>query len=670
MELRQNPIIKTPVANNVAGVARSPRWWMVVAALAAGCVILGLIMMSWQEGVDTARAEREHVEKLIAQGRGEEALIFIQVRNRTVKKQSERLRRVWLALEAAALAQTGDGPRLLTIYHRVPAAIENQEPASLQVCRALLRVGDFERFDKLREAWRKRETSPAPWFEVDVDALLLRGKRNEAIQQLQSRSFPGAADSGRLMRLAMVRLSEDPGTAAKYLEQAVSLDPRNPEVRLQRGRMFERAGSLSAANAEYNAAFGANTNNAYFRDQLAEFLRRTGNYDLAAYVWAGGLVHITATDSMWVRALFWTRVARTIQFDWTAVEPPPGLFEPFVRYLKLLPPGTFWEEAAFNRLPPRRYEEVFQETFWLRLLATLQAGREEDALKLLVSNRFRPSSYNLELESALLRVLNFRKSGEVKFPPDVNLPLSKSPPRTRHQLFELLDALTKEPGQPMPENTALLLRSPDAFAAVFLAAGWAEAALQLARQEVIPDGFPTWVAFGLTQARRFNRGNANALEFAARQAPTPMLDLFTADMLIADGRIAEAMNKLTPLAAKDSEEGMYAARAIAETQLRLKHPDEARAAVTAQPRLEHSTAGQELLARIALQQGDAAAADKLYAGIETTSDEAREYLARKAIADQDWPRARRLTEELLKKYPDQTGLRASLEEIKRAEAAK
>jgi hypothetical protein len=580
--------------------AKKSLWIIVVAALAVVCVVSGLALMSWQEGVTKAREQREKVEQLIAEGRGTEALAFIHQRNRAVKKQSEKLRQQWLALEVAALAQTADGPRLLAIYDHAPKVFENQEAAVLQLCRALLRVTDFDRFDKLCAEWRGRQSSPAPWFELEVDALLMRGKRDEAIKQLNARSFTGAADCGRLARLALVNVQSDPKAASHYLDLAVSADPRNPEVHLYRARMFEGARQWANARMEYQAAFLSNTNNPSFRDELADFHRRTGSYDLAVLTWANGLGQANATDSMWLRTLFWTKVARTIRFDWKTVEPPPGTLMPFVRYLLQLPPGTFWGEPAFAKLPARQfYEEQLQETFWLRLLAALKAGREDEALKLIESNRFRPRSWHLDLESALLRALNYRKTGEMKFTAGVSIALNEAPPKTRHQLLEQIDFLTKNPAQKVPADTDRLLRSEAAFAAIFLAAGWPEAALQLPHDEVIPDGFPEWMAFGFTQAHRVNRGNADALEFAAKQKPSPTLELLAAEILIADQRIGDAIIKLTPLAATDSEAGQQAGRVIAETYLRLKQYDQARKAIEAQPRLRQSTGGRELLARIA-----------------------------------------------------------------------
>src|SRR5205823_182442 len=111
-------------------------------------------------------------------------------------------------------------------------------------------------------------------------------------------------------------------------------------------------------------------------------------------------------------------------------------------------------------------------------------------------NRFRQKSWLLDLESALLRVLVYRKSGDMKFPEGASLSLNEAPPKSRHQLLEQLDALTKNPGQKPTADLDRLLHGSNAFAAVCLAAGWAEAALALPHDDVIPEGLPDWVVFG------------------------------------------------------------------------------------------------------------------------------------------------------------------------------
>ena len=185
----------------------------------------------------------------------------------------------------------------------------------------------------------------------------------------------------------------------------------------------------------------------------------------------------------------------------------------------------------------------------------LKAGQEDEAMKLIELNRFRPASWHPELESALLRVLIWRKTGEMKFPASVNFPASATPPKPHPPLFDQIDLCARNPKDPMPDDLNRLLRSPNVCAAVFLAGGWTEAALRLPHNKVIPDGFPEWVAVEFTQAYRLNRGNRPALIFAFRQKkPSPALNLLVGEILLADGQFNEGLKKLGALAATDSRD--------------------------------------------------------------------------------------------------------------------
>ncbi|MSU57147.1 MAG: hypothetical protein EXS35_03020 [Pedosphaera sp.] len=643
--------------------------WVVATVLALAVLIGGFF--AWKSHVVKAQERRSYqaASDYLAQGRGADALAVIQQHSRSVKHQSERQKAIWQSREIEALSQMGHLPRLFALYDGAPELFDQQEAASLQVGRAALHAANFDALDKLRARWSGRETKTSAWFELDVDALLLRGKRSEAVALLNSRSFAGPADGGRLARLALINTPGDLKAAWSFLDQAAKLDPRNSEVRLFRGQLLEAAGKRSLAQMEFQAALAANTNSSYFRDQLGEFFRRGGNYDLAVLTWANGLTNSQATDLIWLRTLFWTRMTRTIKFDWNVTTPPFGPVQPFVRYLLALPPGKFWDDAGFEKISEaRRYEQQLQETFWLRLISLLQAGKEDDATKLLEFNRFRSKSWQIDLESALLRVLIYRKNGELKLPVGVNIALSSAPPKTRHQLLEQIDAVTKDSSQKLSAELEKLLRGKNAFTAVFLASGWAEAALALPHDDVMPDGLPEWFAYGLTQATRFNRGSAPALEFAARQKSFPSLELIVGEILLTEGKYDEGLRKLNPLASADSDVGLRAAIRVAETHLHLKHYDQATVAVEALPRLKKSVDGQQLLAHIALAQNKTDEALKIYNAIESESDEAKSFLARQAVLEKNWPRARRLTEELAQKYPESAQFRRNLEEIAKLEA--
>ena len=653
--------------------SKGPKWLLILVVVFLAMLGIAGGFLAWRAYVVKAQETRSYsaAKELIAQNRGGEALVAISQHNRTIRsKDAENLAR-WSALEIAALSQVGHLPRLLALFDRTPQLFQEQETATLQVARAILHTGNFEAFDKLRAEWKGRESALASWFELEVDALLLRGRREDAIALLNSRTFPGGADCGRLARLALVNTPANLKAAWQYLDQAAKLDPRNSEVRLFRGQILEGVGKRVEAQVEFQAAFAANTNSSYFRDQLGEFFRRNGSYDYAVVTWAGGLPNPQSTDLIWLRAVFWTKVTRTIKFDLAAGKPPFGPNQPFVQYLLALRPNLFWDEAAFEKIPEaRRYDQQLQETFWLRLLDLLANEKEEEAMKLLEFNRFRTKSWQPELESAVLRVLGYRKSGEMKLPVGVNIALSDAPPKSRHQLLEQIDSVTKDPNQKLPEDLDRLLRGKNAFTAVFLAAGWAGAALGLPHDEVIPDGLPEWLAYGLTQATRFNKGNAPALAFATRQKSSPTLELLTGEILASDGKFDEALRKLSPLATLDSDVGMRAASYTAQIHVQRKQYTEARVAIETLPRLKQSVVGQEMLAHLALLQNKADEAAAIYAAIEDQSDEAKSFLAQRAFLEKNWARARRLTGDLVKKHPENAQFRANLAAIEKAEAGR
>jgi predicted Zn-dependent protease len=212
-----------------------------------------------------------------------------------------------------------------------------------------------------------------------------------------------------------------------------------------------------------------------------------------------------------------------------------------------------------------------------------------------------------------------------------------------------------------------LLRSEEVFSAAFLAGGWLEAALNLHRLPVIPEAFPDWVAYGLTQALRYNRGNREALDFALKQPRTPELDLLIAEVMLAGNQMDNAAPRLRSLARKDSAVGFRAAWLLSLANLKGGDLQESRRIVQEHRALSSSVTGQEILARIALNEGDAEEADRMYARIAGTSLEAKAFLARRAFARRDWKTARKYTEDLLEYFPDMMEFRENIRRITQEE---
>jgi thioredoxin-like negative regulator of GroEL len=641
----------------------APRLLFIAGIFFISAYLLVQGLLAWRSHVINARDERAFhaAQRLLAAERPREAFAIIRSRNRHL--QGSRPAQ-WLSLEIETLATLRHVSRLLNLHNRVPAAVARHEGAALLTARALLHAGNRGAFSRLRDAWRSGGKAPAAWFALDVDALLVDGQPEAALEMLHSRSFADKADASRLTRLALLTATDDLHRAWQYLARAHRLAPKNPDVRSFRAQILEQIGKPAMARVEYVAAHLTDPDNPLFLDQLAEFYRRSGNLSLALKTWTERPDDDSA-DFIRRKALFWSRVGHPVPAGRTGAAAASGDRHPFVGYLQGLPPDRFWDAAAFREIPEKQtLLNKRQETFWLRLLQALKDGEESGALALVRSNPFREQSWHPDIETALEQVLVHR-AGEGTAPAGKGHGQQAG---IRHQFFDQLDRLGKT--GPVPRGLDRLLASEAVFAAVFMAGGWVEAALQLHRLPVLPDDFPDWVAYGLTQSLRFNRGSQAALDFAEKQTSSPVMALLGAELRLAVGRTAEGLTALKALAGADSDVGFRSAWLLALARLDRGDAEGAHAVLARQPRLQQSVTGGEIRARIALLEGDTDRARRTYAALAPASAEAKAYLARRAYAGRDWATAKRFTEALLREFPDQMQFRANWVSIIEAGGAK
>ncbi len=629
---------------------------------------------AWRNHVIETQAKQSLKEATdqLAQGRADQAWKILQSRPRSRTGETETDRASWKQLELDTLTELNSLARLLALYDRDPKPFAHNENAALLTARALLHNAEFERFAALRSLWTGREDTPESWFALDVDHLLVQNKLEEARKLLETRSFSGGKDSGRLARLALLDYETDRESAWQHLEEAFQADPANSDIRLFRGQLLEKSGNRALALVEYSAAVTARPRDPIIADHLAEFYRRNGSHPLAIRVWASGLTNSVATDRTWIKTYFWGRLARPSGLNLKLITPPEGDLQPFAKHLATLASDRFWDAEAFAQVPEsRRFLQERQETFWLSLLQSLQAADDTQALSLLENNRFRLRSWNLDLESALLRVLTFRRTGELKFPATIHIPLSASPAGSRHELFEQIDAATSRDAMiaPVPAELGAFLRGNEVFTALLLAGYWPEAALQLQGKRPVPKDSPEWFTSSLTQAYRFNRDPQQALAFIAAQTPNNSLELLAAEILISEGKSEEAIARLKPIAESDTSPSFRAALLLAGMHLDAKQPSAAREVLANHTKLRESVLGKELEARASLAEGKNDEADRQFAAIEKESVRAKSYLAQRAYQQKNWARARQLTQELLKDFPEQMQLRRNLEAILKAESA-
>lgn len=642
--------------------------------LGLGILVLGIAIsvgfFSWRSYVIKAQEQRSFItaKHLIKQSRANEALAIIKtMKGASAPENTEK----WLSLEIQALEQSRNIPRLLYLYGQFPIEVLKHEKASILVARALLETKKTDLFSHLRESWRLHEKSPYLWFALDVDALLIQGKQNDALALLNSRSFKGPEDCGRLIRLALFKAGDNRTEAWNLLDEAYRADPRNADVRSFRAQILEYEGKESAARMEYIAAHLCDPDNPLLRDQLADFYRRQGNYAFALQTWIDGLAS-PVPDFYWIKALFWTKVTHPLEINREKACAPSGEMVPVIKLLQNLKTDTFWDDKFMQEeVNLKKLAETRQEIFWLRLLQALHEGSEARAMELLKTSPFKNTSFHPELERTLQIILVYRRWG-VFIEPE-NLPSKDSNIlKHQHQFFNQISLLARKNSgtsqiASIPQDLDNLLKSKEVFSAAFLAAGWLEAALHLHSLPVIPESFPDWIAYGFTQALRYNKGNKAALDYADRQKSTPALEMLVSEILLADNHPEKALPKLHSLAQTDNDIGFRAAWLMSIASLNKGAFEESRQNVLNHKSLFDSVAGKEILAKIALNEGNVGEADRLYGSLAAGSLEAKAYLARRAFDRKDWKTARMFTEDLIKYFPDMMELRNNIERIAREE---
>ncbi len=623
--------------------------------------------------------DQQKVGELLKDNKPAEALAIIKKYENFITPNTPEGKK-WVDLLIEGSEKEHNVQQLVLLYDYFPEQFENRENAAIDIAHAYLASGRIKDFETLRDKWKGKETEKSKWFLLDGEKLIVDGKHDEAIKFFKSQTLKGEDETSRLLHLAWLTVTVNPQQAWDYLTEAHTKDPKNPAIRIYRARLLEAAGKTALALSEYIAAVQTAPNNLALRDQVGDFFRRYHQYAQAVNVWTESLTKKPESEFLWIKAWFWNKVASPLpKFDWAGSLPPEGPLKPLLSYDVKLSPAQYWDESAFEKIPNyMSFLRDQQSTFWLRLIQALKDKNEKAALELLKFNAFQKTSWDSDLETALKWILTYRATNSFKLETvkseSTNNPqkIIKGPesailakPAFFTQIETLADQAERDPSKPLelPNDLKQLILSDEVFAATFLASGWIETALQLHHLAVIPASFPDWVAYGMTQAYRYNRGIQEALSFATQQKQTPLLSLLEAELLIASGSPDAGLDKLQMLATDESDIGLRAAWIISLLYIDKKDFTKARDIINAHPKLAQSLVGKETLARIALLEGNDQLATLLYSAIEKESAEAKSFLARKAFLEKNWKKARELTEQLLLQYPTNTLVRQNLEKI-------
>lgn len=603
---------------------------------------------------------------LFEQGHAEEALKYLHdyEENFTYENPSGQK---WVDLAVDINAALNDNAHLTILYRHFPEAFKGREKASLLVGNTLILHHENKAYSKLRQSWKGNENFQTEWLLLDVDSLLLNNQRAEAIKLLESHRFKSELETNRLVRLALLHMQNDPKVAWDYLNEAHAKDPDNIDVYTYRARLLESVGKKNLALAEYIAALEVAPKNIFLKDLLADFYQRNGQYQQAIALWNESLEN-SALDTIWLKMLFWSRMTTPPKDDWSRAVPPLGKLHALNLYLLELPPGKFWEQKEFEKIPDaQNYLTTQQAIFWLRLLEDLKNGQEESALKLLHENPFAKKSWNPALERALRRLLVYRLTGSVDTSDSGFLGIIHEENNDENAFFAFLEVLAAQPALLSQEKELkALLSSDEVFVVAFLSSGWLEAGLQLHDQAILSGDLPDWVAVAITEAINTNRGYEEALNFAMMQPSSPQLSALMADLLKLAKNSNSFVFALKKMASQQSEKGVKAAWLLSLVYIERGNYNAAKQSIQAQPLLSEILLGKETLARIAALEGDTELANQIYLEIESQSTEAKSYLARNAFIEKNWERAQALTQQLLNIYPDNPLLQENFRKISQA----
>lgn len=640
------------------------------AMCAIFCLFIGLYFLSAhnikQRESHLAQLEEEEylseVENLLAEGNAEEALSMIKELKEEIEEGSFTSSK-WSDLLITACMDLRDIPQLIALFDFTPELLLEHEEAALMIAEHYLETGQLQKYQVLRGYWRGYEHADEAWLSFDVDKLLAEERRSEAIALLNSRTFSGESDVPRLLRLTTLTMHEEPKEAWNYLTKAAKKDPSNAEVRFLRGQLLEQLGDEEAALNEYLGALDLSPQNPSLKNFIGDLFIRKKAYGDAIRFWGRNLDDNCA-DEAWIKFLFWKQVVGPALVQ---IQPPQGsrILQQYAHYLSGLKPGEFWKNDSFQQiLYSRDLQKTEQSTFWLKLIQSLKQNKLREAWQLLHNNAFYVASWNKDLEDALKHLLIYRGLGAEEVIPET---LSFQMLNIEHSddFFPLLATLAKhaQPGNPAMETKEELdefLQSKDAIAAIFLKSGWVEAARHLYPYESPAKHAPEWVTLDFITALADNLSIAKAIEYASIIPTTPRFPDHIFSLLQRAAETESEILSLHKRAQQSTENGYRLANFLSQVYLDHNHYHEAKKIILDHKLLQNSVQGQERLARIAIHLGDQELAERIYSKIEKESVEAKSYQARKAYNERNWQRAKELTEDLLREFPDNPTLKDNL----------
>ena len=454
--------------------------WSIILSLIIG-IPTGVVLFRRWKRWKMINAACKAAEEALRSGRPGETDEIVR---KVLPYAGRKMHIILSGLRVAALEKTCNVAELTALYDETPKAVQGSETASLLVGRAQIEADRFDAYEALRADWRTRETHTGEWLILEAEAMVRQDKARNAQALLAEHTFSDASEALRLAHLSL--LQGDVSRSQTLMAQAAKMAPQHPEVLRCQALWYEARSQHDIAQKAWEAVRRAAPDNPFYKDGHAEFYRRRGRYKEALQVWSSALAPPTL-DILWLKTLFWSRVALPATAVPAVLPSPPGELKPLIEYMRNLPPEQFWDPAGFETMAQEHVTfHARQEVFWLRLLHALHTRKEAEALALVNLSGFAMRSWHPVLERSLVWILTCRRIGNLGAANICSIPCASAYPA----FFEMLDKVAEGNLTDVPAWVTAVLEGPNAFAAVFAAAGWKEASKRLSQPGAWPPGVP------------------------------------------------------------------------------------------------------------------------------------------------------------------------------------
>jgi tetratricopeptide (TPR) repeat protein len=503
---------------------------------------------------------------------------------------------------------------------------------------------------------------------VQADLLMAQGKKEEVRVLLEEAKLEGADDALRQARLALLHARE-PWKAMEVIDAGLRNTPRSAELLSFRAQIQEAAGRIADARLDYVAAILSAPSSALHRDVLANFQLRIGEPSNAADTWRDA-AEVTHVGVFAFKAWFWSKVCGVplsrplpddIQVDWKNV----------MKEIGKLKDGAYISDALDQEMAGIRNLRQRPEVRWMNLINAMHRADWNAALGYLDLG-FPKAAETMAPGLATRLFVNLRAiSGSSAREALVGRELPLLTPEPHPFLREFDEWKTSATKQ--EETFTRWLATPASLAATLFAHGWQGAALDIAGGASLApvSAAPEWFDFGYARCLIIRDGSA-----AARKWLETMPKLSTAaqltygEILLTGGDVEKGMQQLTAIANEKSPHAGRAAWTVALAEVDRGNAAEASRWVKGNDELLASVGGKEILARCALAVDARDEALRIYRDLGASSTDALIYLSKEAFAKKDWQEARKWTEELARRFPNEPQFRNNLLRIDADEAQK